>query len=112
MGPTSRSSPSGEFSKGRSATRRSTARSADTAVRPDEIKAVPVRHFGRWVAAVVIVFLVVALGNSLATNSRFQWGIVGHYFTSSRVLHGLVLTIELTAASMAIGIALGGLLAV
>jgi polar amino acid transport system permease protein len=112
MGPTRRSSPSGEFSRGRSATRRSTARSADTAVRPDEIKAVPVRHFGRWVAAALIVFLVVALGNSLATNSRFQWGIVGDYFTSSRVVHGLVLTIELTAASMAIGVALGGLLAV
>jgi polar amino acid transport system permease protein len=82
------------------------------ALRPDEITAIPVRHPGRWLAAVVIVYLGVALGNSIATNPRFQWGIVGDYFTSSRLLHGVVLTIELTAASMTIGIALGVLLAV
>src|ERR671936_2233910 len=85
---------------------------AAESVRPDEIKAIPVRHPGRWVAAAIIVLLAVALGNSMASNSRFEWGIVGHYFTSSRILHGLVLTIELTVTAMAIGIALGILLAV
>jgi polar amino acid transport system permease protein len=85
---------------------------APEAVRPDEIKAIPVRHPGRWVATAIVLFLAVALGNSLASNSRFEWGIVAHYFTSSRILHGLVLTLELTAAAMAIGIALGVLLAV
>ena len=39
-------------------------------------------------------------------------GVVGHYFTSARILNGLVVTLELTAASMAIGIVLGVLLAV
>src|SRR5262245_15987853 len=81
-------------------------------VRAEEIKAIPVRHPGRWVATAIVLFLAVALGNSIATNSRFEWGIVGHYFTSSRILHGLVITIELTVTSMAIGIALGVLLAV
>ena len=81
-------------------------------VRAEEIKAIPVRHPGRWVAAAIVLFLAVALGNSMASNSRFEWGIVGHYFTSSRILHGLVLTIELTVTAMAIGIALGILLAV
>ena len=81
-------------------------------VRADEIKAIPVRHPGRWVAAAIVLFLAVALANSMASNSRFEWGIVGHYFTSSRILHGLVLTIELTATAMAIGIALGILLAI
>jgi polar amino acid transport system permease protein len=81
-------------------------------VRPDEIKAIPVRHPGRWVAAAIVLVLAAALANSIATNPRFQWGIVGHYFFSSRVLHGLVVTLELTAISMGIGIALGTLLAV
>jgi polar amino acid transport system permease protein len=81
-------------------------------VRPDEIKAIPVRHPGRWVAAAIVLVLAAALAKSIATNPRFQWGIVGHYFFSSRVLHGLVVTLELTAISMAIGIALGTLLAV
>ena len=81
-------------------------------LRPDEIKAIPVRHPGRWIAAAIILVLAAALGNSIATNPRFRWGVVGHYFLSSRVLHGLVLTLELTAISMGIGIALGVVLAV
>jgi polar amino acid transport system permease protein len=82
------------------------------ALRPEEIKAVPVRHRGRWVAAAVILVLGAALVNSMRTNERFQWGIVRDYFFSSRVLHGLVVTLELTALAMVIGIALGVLLAV
>src|ERR671936_177133 len=81
-------------------------------VRAEEIKAIPVRHPGRWVVTSIVIFLAVALANSMASNKRFEWGIVGHWFTSSRILHGLVLTIELTVTAMAIGIALGILLAV
>ena len=58
------------------------------------------------------MILVYAVAVSMATNKRFQWSIVRHYFTSSPVLHGLVVTLELTATSMAIGIALGIVLAV
>jgi polar amino acid transport system permease protein len=82
------------------------------ALRPDEIKAIPVRHAGRWIAAAIILVLVADLGYSVATNKRFHWGIVGHYFVSSNVLHGLLVTIELTAISMGIGVALGVVLAV
>ena len=85
---------------------------APSPVRPDEIKAIPVRHRGRWVAAAFILLLAAVLGNSIWTNERFHWDIVRHYFFSSRVLHGLVVTLELTAISMAIGIVLGILLAV
>jgi len=82
------------------------------AVRPEEIKAIPVRHPGRWVAVAAIVYVAVAIADSAASNHRFQWGEIAHYFGSSRILHGLVVTLELTAASMAIGIVLGALLAV
>jgi polar amino acid transport system permease protein len=81
-------------------------------IRPDEIKAIPVRHRGRWVAAAIIVVLAADLANSMRTNDRFQWEIVRHYFFSSRVLHGLVVTLELTVLSMVIGILLGIVLAV
>ena len=77
-----------------------------------EIKAIPVRHPGRWVAVGILVFLAVALGNSVASNGRFQWGIVRHYFFSSQILRGVVVTLELTFTAMAIGIVLGVLLAV
>jgi polar amino acid transport system permease protein len=87
---------------------------SDTAepVRPDEIKAIPVRRPGRWVAAAIILYLSAAIVKSVATNPRFQWGIIRHYFTSSRVLQGLITTLELTVLCMAIGIAIGIVLAV
>jgi polar amino acid transport system permease protein len=81
------------------------------ALRPDEIKAIPARHPGRWIASALVLLLAAALGYSVATNPRFGWGTVGHYFFSARVLHGLVLTLELTVISMAIGIVLGVVLA-
>jgi polar amino acid transport system permease protein len=80
--------------------------------RPDDIKAIPVCHPGRWVAVVVVLFFAVAIGKSVATNKRFEWSVVGHYFFTGSVLHGLVATMELTVTSMAIGITLGILLAV
>jgi polar amino acid transport system permease protein len=85
------------------------------------VKAVPVRHPGRWVAAAVLLVLVAMLahavvfarikrGNSLQT--RFGWHVVGQYFLSRQILDGLVVTIELTVIAMAIGIVGGVILAV
>jgi polar amino acid transport system permease protein len=74
---------------------------------PGEIQAVPVRHIGRWIAAAIIAVFIVALAKSIATNPRFQWDVVRHYLLTSSILHGLVLTLELTVVAMAIGIVLG-----
>jgi polar amino acid transport system permease protein len=80
--------------------------------RPEDITAVPVRRPGRWVVAVLVLVVAVALGRSVATNPNFQWSVVGHYVFDSRILDGLRLTLELTAIAMGIGIVLGVLLAV
>jgi polar amino acid transport system permease protein len=85
---------------------------AASAVRAADIKAVPVRHPGRWVAAVLVVVLAATVLNSIATNPRFDWGLVHQYFFSSQVLHGLRVTLLLTVIAMAIGIVLGVVLAV
>src|SRR5689334_8635828 len=79
---------------------------------PEKIEAVPVRHPGRWVAGAVVLLLVTVAVHSVATNPRFGWGTFGEFFFDRRILHGVVVTIELTIISMAIGIALGVLLAV
>jgi polar amino acid transport system permease protein len=78
----------------------------------DDIVAVPVRHPGRWVAMVVIAVLVAMLVHTIVTNPRFQWSVVGQYFLGSSILSGLLATIELTAAAMALGIILGIVLAI
>jgi polar amino acid transport system permease protein len=74
---------------------------------PDEIEAVPVRHWGQWIAAAIVAVLVAALIKSVAINPRFQWGVVGDYLFDSRILSGLVVTLELTVLGMVIGIVLG-----
>ena len=79
---------------------------------PEEIHAVPVRHPGRWLAAAVVLVLFAMLVNTLVTNPRFDWSVIWNYFGSVRVLKGLQVTILLTVVSMAIGIALGVILAV
>jgi polar amino acid transport system permease protein len=79
---------------------------------PEEIKAVPVRHPGRWVAAALVALIVASLVRSAIDNPRFEWGVVGDFLFDSRVLHGVVITIELTVIAMVAGVLLGVLLAV
>jgi polar amino acid transport system permease protein len=77
-----------------------------------DIRAVPERRPGRWIAAAIVLLLAVIAVHSLATNARFEWGVVGDYLLTGRVLAGLRRTLELTALAMAIGIALGVVTAV
>jgi polar amino acid transport system permease protein len=80
-------------------------------VRPDEIRAVPVRHPGRWVAGAVILVLAAMLVHMLLTNPNLQWGVVRHFFFDGGILGGLWATLWLTAIAMAIGIVGGIVLA-
>jgi polar amino acid transport system permease protein len=54
-----------------------------------------------------VLAVAVSIARSVATNKRFEWGVVGDYLFDPRILHGVVVTLELTALSMAIGITLG-----
>jgi polar amino acid transport system permease protein len=80
--------------------------------RPDQIKAIPVRHPGRWVAAALILLFAASLIHSVATNKRLEWHVVGHFLFDHRILSGVVMTLELTGSAMALGVILGVVLAV
>ncbi len=81
--------------------------------RPAErIKAIPARHTGRWIATAAVLFLAAWFLYGVFTNPRFEWNVVRQYFFSEPVLRGLVVTLEITVLAMAIGIALGVVLAV
>jgi polar amino acid transport system permease protein len=86
--------------------------SATQSDRPEAIKAVPIRHWGRWVASVIIFYIFVALVYSLAKNKNLQWGVVPDWLFKELVLTGTLRTIELTVIAMAIGMVGGTLLAV
>jgi polar amino acid transport system permease protein len=71
-----------------------------------------VRHWGRWVAGAIVLFLVAVIVHSVVTNPRFQWGVVVDFLFDARIVRGARITLELTFLSMAVGIVLGVLLAV
>ncbi|MEV5613423.1 amino acid ABC transporter permease [Streptomyces sp. NPDC052225] len=73
---------------------------------------VPRRRVGQWIAAGVLLVLLGLVVNSVLRNDAFQWDVVAEYFTTTSVLRGLGLTLWLTALVMALGFALGTLLAV
>jgi polar amino acid transport system permease protein len=80
--------------------------------RPDEIRAVPVRHPGRWVATALVLLFGASLIHSVATNKRLEWHVVGQFLFDQRILEGVEVTLELTVSAMAVGVILGVLLAV
>ncbi len=80
--------------------RHSTPHSIGCTARPDDIRAVPVRHYGRWLAAAIVVLIAGRLIYSVATNANFEWGTIGHFLFDHRILHGVVVTLELTVLSM------------
>lgn len=93
----------------------------DSGDSPQPIRAIPVRHPGRWASAVVLLVLTAMLVNTLAfshvarggvVQPRFEWNVVGQYLFARPILDGLIVTIEITVIAMGIGIVLGICLAV
>ncbi|WP_441250295.1 amino acid ABC transporter permease [Kitasatospora sp. McL0602] len=80
--------------------------------RPEQIKAVPVRHPGRWAGALVVIVLAAMLLHALIYNPAFEWNIVGSTLFDPQILRGLVKTLELTALAMVMGMVGGIILAV
>jgi polar amino acid transport system permease protein len=75
--------------------------------RPEVIKAIPVRHWGRWISAVVVLFLLIALLFSFIKSPNVDWATVWQYMFKPLTLIGLARTIELTFLCMVVG-AVGG----
>ncbi len=80
--------------------------------RPEAIRAVPVRHPGRWVAAVIVLVIAGEVIGTVVTAPGLQWDVVGQYLFQGLILGGVLLTIELTVVAMLIGVVLGVVLAV
>ena len=73
---------------------------------------VPRRKPGQWISAALVLGLVALVAQSLVTNPRYQWDVVGHFFLRPSIIDGLVLTLWLTAAVIVCGYLLGIVLAV
>ena len=76
-----------------------------------DYRLVPARHPWRWVGTAVVALGLAAVVWSLATNPRWEWGVVAQWFTAQSVVNGLLETLKLTAISGALGFILGFILA-
>jgi polar amino acid transport system permease protein len=79
---------------------------------PERIRAVPVRHPGRWVTAAVIAVLIAMFVHMLLTNPVFQWGFMFDNMFTPAVLRGARTTLVMTVLAMVLGVLLGIVVAV
>ncbi|MFP3463754.1 amino acid ABC transporter permease [Arthrobacter globiformis] len=80
----------------------------DPALKPRLRLRTPAEYAG-WVLSILVGVGILV---SVLTNPNFRWDVVGKYFFAESILRGLMLTIFLTFASMALGTLLGLFLAV
>ncbi|MFF5469517.1 amino acid ABC transporter permease [Streptomyces achromogenes] len=77
----------------------------------EAIKAIPVRHYGRYVTAVIAIAVLAAIINAFA-QGKINWHAIPDYFFDDRIMTGVGKTLLLTVLSMLIGIVGGIVLAV
>lgn len=70
------------------------------------------RRPGQLAIIAVLVLAVVWAAGTLVTNEGFDWPVVGRYLFDTRILAGLLVTIQLTVIAEVIGIVGGLVLAV
>ncbi|MFE0331907.1 amino acid ABC transporter permease [Streptomyces sp. NPDC003753] len=80
-------------------------------VPPEQIKAIPVRHYGRWVAGVLVVAVVVLIGIAFS-NAKINYSVIPDYLTDGTILSGAWHTLYISVLAMVLGLTLGVVLAV
>lgn len=79
---------------------------------PAPIKAKPLPHPGRWIAAAVILALAAWFVIGAATNEAYGWDTYFAYLLDTRIATAALHTLALTALAMIIGVVLGALMAI
>jgi polar amino acid transport system permease protein len=76
-----------------------------------QMRIVPRRHYGRWLATVLIFIAIASVIRAFAVG-QIEWSIVAQFLTAQAILNGLVNTIIMAIAAMGLGITLGVMFAV
>lgn len=75
------------------------------------LKVVPARYPFRLAGALFSLFILLGIIESVATNSRWEWGVFAHYFFDPAILSGLGKTLMLTLLGTLFGTLIGTALA-
>lgn len=70
-------------------------------------KPIKVKRYGEWVAAAIVGVFGLSILASLAENENLDYSVVFKYLVAEDIMHGLVVTLQLTAVGMLIGCVLG-----
>jgi polar amino acid transport system permease protein len=82
-----------------------------TSPAPERLVAVPLRHYGRWVSAVVVLAAVGAVVYAFS-QAEIDYGTTGHFFTADNVIRGAGRTLLISVLAQLVGIVLGVVFAV
>lgn len=70
------------------------------------------KNVGQIIGVVLVAYIGVLVVITLVTNPGFKWPVVAQYLFDTRILQGLLVTLQLTVLSMIIGFVIGLILAV
>ncbi len=87
-------------------------KTAESAAPPEAIKAVPLRHPWRWIAAAIVLVLIGLFVYGAATNPNYHWDTYRTYLFDKRISTAAWNTLQLTLWAMVLGVALGVVLAI
>lgn len=73
---------------------------------PEQIRAIPVRHSGRWLSGGIVLALLGTLVYSFAQGD-VNWDTVGNLIFDDRIVTGMGRTLLISVLSMLIGLVLG-----
>lgn len=77
----------------------------------EELRIIGKKYIGRWISALIVLLILLAMGNSMLSNPRFEWSVIAENFTGPSIVQGVLMTLQLTAISVILGFAGGTILA-
>ena len=78
---------------------------------PGQLEVVPARYPARLTGALIALFILAGVVQSVAFNPRWEWGVFARWFFDPVILHGLGQTLLLTLMGAVFSLLLGGVLA-
>lgn len=85
---------------------------ATTLLAERNMEFVPKRHSGRWIAAILVAFILGYLIWSIFAAPAMRWEVVWEYLFNDKILEGVRNTIFMTILATLIGVAVGTAIAV
>jgi polar amino acid transport system permease protein len=78
----------------------------------EAIKAVPLRHPGRWIGATIVLVLIALFVYGAASNDNYHWDTYRAYLFDKRISTAAWNTLQLTFWAMVLGVVLGIVLSI